>query len=297
MVTALLVGLVVGFVLAIPPGPIMIACIRQALAGQPREGMTLALAASVMDIVYALLAAFASSALFGALRDMITGNVWCLLAFQGGGIVVLVVLGLHYWKPTPPAGVVPPWPEERERPLGNASPYLRGALIALTNLASPTFLPALIFVMSLLHAQGWVGHDVNEHAMYALGFGAGSALWFLLLLRTLTRLRAQVSPTVMPMLSRVAGGVLLLFALLLTYRVITTTVWSRLPGWLRQPIDTGSPPTSTGRSSTHGSAAPIAQSALQVFGIAARSQQQQRGGRRVPALRPVLTRDKQRYIA
>src|SRR4029453_10122935 len=84
MVTALFVGLVVGFVLAMPPGSITIACLRQALAGQTREGGALALAASAMDIVYALLAAFASSGLVGALRDTLTGNAWYLLAFQGG---------------------------------------------------------------------------------------------------------------------------------------------------------------------------------------------------------------------
>jgi hypothetical protein len=67
--------------------------------------------------------------------------------------------------------------------------------------------------------------------MYALGFGAGAALWFVLLLRTLTRLRSQFSPTVIPMLSRIAGGVFLLFALMLAYNMVTTTAWSRLPGW------------------------------------------------------------------
>ena len=46
MMTALLVGLVVGFVLAIPPGPIAMACIHQALAGQVREGVALVLGAS-----------------------------------------------------------------------------------------------------------------------------------------------------------------------------------------------------------------------------------------------------------
>ena len=144
MVTALLVGLVVGFVLAIPPGPLAIACISQALAGQARESVALALSASAMDIGYALLAAFASSALVGALRGLVTDNAWSLLAFQGGCIVVLVVLGLHYWRPTTPAGTGPPGQEEPERPLGDASPSLRGVLIALTNLASPTFLPTLI---------------------------------------------------------------------------------------------------------------------------------------------------------
>ena len=98
MVTALLVGLVVGFVLAIPPGPIAIACLSQALAGQAREGLALALSASAMDIGYALLAAFASSALVGALWDMMMHHAWALLAFQGGCIVVLVVVGLHYCR-------------------------------------------------------------------------------------------------------------------------------------------------------------------------------------------------------
>jgi len=142
---------------------------------------------------------------------------------------VLVVLGLHYCRPTGVAGR--PRQEEQNRTRDDASPYLRGVLIALTNLASPTFLPSLIFTMSLLHARGWVGHDVGDHVMYALGFGAGAALWFVLLLRTLTRLRSQFSPTVIPMLSRIAGGVFLLFALMLAYNMVTTTAWSRLPGW------------------------------------------------------------------
>ena len=229
MVTSLLVGLVVGFVLAIPPGPIAIACLSQALAGQAREGLALALSASAMDIGYALLAAFASSALVGALRGLVTDNAWSLLAFQGGCIVVLVVLGLRYCRPTGGAGR--PRQEERDRTRDDASPYLRGVLIALTNLASPTFLPSLIFTMSLLHARGWVGHDVGDNVMYALGFGAGAALWFVLLLRTLTLLRSKVSPTVIPMLYRLAGGVFLLFALVLAYNMVTTTAWSRRPGW------------------------------------------------------------------
>jgi len=44
--------------------------------GQAREGLALALSASAMDIGYALLAAFASSALVGALRGLVTDNAW-----------------------------------------------------------------------------------------------------------------------------------------------------------------------------------------------------------------------------
>src|SRR5438034_6633963 len=113
MLTSLLMGLVVGFVLAMPPGPLAIACIRHALAGQTRESVALALSASAMDIGYALLAAFASSALVGALRGLVTDNAWSLLAFQGGCIVVLVVLGLRFCRATGVAGL--PLTEERDR--------------------------------------------------------------------------------------------------------------------------------------------------------------------------------------
>jgi threonine/homoserine/homoserine lactone efflux protein len=231
MVTALLVGLVVGFVLAMPPGPIAMACVHQALAGQTRAGVALALGASVMDIVYALLAAFASSALVGALWDWVLHHAWALLAFQGGCIVVLVVMGLRYYRAITPGEAARSRPEAWGHPRGDASPYGRGVLIALTNLASPTFLPSLIFAMSVVQVHGWVGHTVGAHVLYALGFGIGGALWFLLLLRALTHLRAQVSPTVMAMMYRVAGGVFLLCAALLTYTVVTTTAWSQLPGW------------------------------------------------------------------
>jgi putative LysE/RhtB family amino acid efflux pump len=231
MVTALLVGLVVGFVMVMPPGPIAMACMRQALAGQTKEGLALGLGAAVMDSGYALLAAFASSALVEALWDMMMHHAWALLAFQGGCIVVLVVVGLHYCRSSRPGGAARARPEARGRLRGDVSPALSGVLLALTNLANPMFLPSLIFVMSLLQVRGWVGHAVGDHIMYALGFGGGAALWYVLLLRTVTHLRAQFSPTVMPMLARVAGGVLLLCAGLLTYTVVMTTAWSRLPGW------------------------------------------------------------------
>jgi threonine/homoserine/homoserine lactone efflux protein len=231
MVTALLAGLVVGFVMVMPPGPMAMACMRQALAGQTREGLALVLGAAVMDSGYALLAAFASSALVEALWDMMMHHAWTLLAFQGGCILVLVVLGLHYCRSSRHRGATRARPEARVDTRGDVSPALRGVLLALTSLASPTFLPSLIFVMSLLQVRGWVGHAVGDHVMYALGFGVGAALWYVLLLRTVSHFRAQFSPTVMPMLDRVAGGVLLLCAGLLTYTVVTTTAWSRLLRW------------------------------------------------------------------
>ena len=231
MATALLVGLVVGFVMVMPPGPIAMACIRQALAGQAREGLALVLGVAAMDIGYALLAAFASSALFGALWGMLMHHAWALLAFQGGCIAVLVGFGLHYCRSSRDGGAARVRGAARGRRRGDVSPARSGVLLALTSLANPTFLPSLIFTIGLLHVRGWVGPEVGDHVLYALGFGVGAALWYVLLLRTVRHFRAQFSPTVMPLMDRVAGGVLLLCAGMLTYNVVVTTAWSRLLGW------------------------------------------------------------------
>ncbi|MGE3538737.1 MAG: LysE family translocator [Candidatus Tectimicrobiota bacterium] len=226
MLTAGLVGVVVGFILAMPPGPIAFACLRYVLQGQGRAAVQLALGASALDIGYALLAAGVSSELVGVLQNLVTAHPWVLRAFQSGCIVLLVYLGVRYIHPTPSQVVATLEREEaqvaRARRRGTTSPYWLGVLMALTNLANPAFLPALIFTSSLLQAHGWVVDDLRAHVLYAMGFGVGGALWFGLLLCLLRRVRTQLTPAAVPRLSRMAGAVLLLFAGVLTWQVITT---------------------------------------------------------------------------
>ena len=111
MMTALLVGLVLGCVLAIPPGPIAIALLRQALAGQVRAGVAMALGAAAMDSVSACIAGWASSALVESLPGTMRDHAWGLLAVQGGCIVVLVGCGLRYLR-TPAREVAAPARQE-----------------------------------------------------------------------------------------------------------------------------------------------------------------------------------------
>src|SRR5881398_1048563 len=101
MVTALLVGLVVGFVMVMPPGPMAMACMRQALAGRAREGVALVLGAAAMD------------------------SGCTLLVFQGGCILMLVVVGLHYCRSSRHGGAARARPEARVETRGDMSPVLR----------------------------------------------------------------------------------------------------------------------------------------------------------------------------
>ena len=194
MLGALLVGVVVGFCLAIPPSPIAIAVMRQALEGHPRSGLQLGLGASTMDTLYALSALFASSAVILPLQNTFTGTPWLMLLFQGACIATLIVLGTRYFT----ANAVQMAANAQQVLAHDArvhrtvftSDYLMGIGISITCLASSTFLPSLIAIAGFVHDKGFVNASFSQSAMYALGFGSGAAIWLLVVLRTVYTLRA-----------------------------------------------------------------------------------------------------------
>jgi threonine/homoserine/homoserine lactone efflux protein len=234
MLTALLVGVVLGFVLSIPPGPIGIAVIKHALEGDHKNGAALAMGAAMMDVLYTLAAAFASSALMVALNDYISTHQIVIVAFQLLCIVVLVTLGIKYLR-APTKEVVDSVQkeaaqEQKAERLGFSSPILIGVVIAVTNLASPTFIPSLILFASMARHEGYLGPNPWESVTYSLGFGIGAGLWFLALLRTLFLYRKKLPPRFITYIYYFAGTVFGVSALLLTYNVVTATHWALLFG-------------------------------------------------------------------
>jgi threonine/homoserine/homoserine lactone efflux protein len=232
MMIALVVGLVVGLVLSIPPGPIAVAVIKQALEGNNRSSLELAGGAAGMDILYSMLAAFASSAIVVYLTNLLTAHRWVPLVLQVVCVVVLVVIGIRYLRSTSGDVVASEKKEmvqeEKARQLGYSSPFIVGVLIALTNLASPTFLPSLIFITGYLHSNDWVGHRAVDNIFLAIGFGLGAFSWFLILTRLLTKFRSRLSENFVGKIYRFAGGSFILFALILAYNIIRSTDWQHM---------------------------------------------------------------------
>ena len=234
MLTALLVGALLGFVLSVPPGPIGVAVIKQSLEGNYKNGTSIAIGAAMMDVLYTLAAAFASSALVVALNDFINGHQIVMVGFQAICIAVLVTLGIKYLKATTKEVVdsaeKEEVQEEKAKRLGFSSPMMVGMMIAVTNLASPTFIPSLVLFASMARQKGYLGSDPWESVTYSVGFGIGAALWFLALLRTLFTYRAKLSPRFITYIYYFAGAVFGVSAVLLAYNVLTTTRWALLFG-------------------------------------------------------------------
>jgi threonine/homoserine/homoserine lactone efflux protein len=234
MVSALVLGIICGFTLSIPPGPLSAAVTKHSVGHGFRAGLMIALGGAAMDVVYVLIAAFASSALVVALVNLVTGSGWPPLLFQVLCIIVLMVMGIRFMrqKHHPDAEIrilkVEQAQEEKAKRLGYSSPFFIGVLIAVANLAAPTFIPSMISVVSYLQANDWLSGRADNNVAYALGFGLGTTCWFALVARMLVKHRSKFSPDVLSTIYKFAGGTLIVCASILTYHVVVSTNWSML---------------------------------------------------------------------
>ena len=232
MILAFLSGLVAAYVLSIPPGPIAVAVIKQALDGHARSGLQIGLGASTMDTFYSLIAIFASTAIVGSLRTTIADHPWLLFAFQVAAVATLVVLGFRYLHATnnslEKSTQSEQAQEERAKKMGLKAPFLMGAMISIANLAAPTFLPSLIGVAGFMHANNLVDNSIAQCTLYALGFGSGAALWFITLLKVLYKWRLRLGANFIAIIYRFAGWSFFVFAAIMVVEMAIYTDWQHV---------------------------------------------------------------------
>lgn len=189
----LLKGLVMGFSIAAPVGPVGLLCIRRTLAKGRLSGLVSGLGAASADGLYGLLAGLG----IGALAEwLVSGQTWLRL---GGGIL-LILLGLQTFFSQP-----------AQTPASVSSRGLLGdyfSTLALT-LSNPlTILSfAAVFASLGLSSQGAYSRAV---AGLVTGVFCGSAAWWLLLSGAVGLLRERITPLQMRWVNRVSG--LLIFA-------------------------------------------------------------------------------------
>ncbi len=234
LLVTMLLGMAGGFVLSIPPGPLAIAVTKQGVEGNFRPGLMFALGAALMDIVYILLSTFASSAIVQALERLIKETQWFPVLFQVVCIIILLFLGIRYFTPercekaATESAKAERLQEERAVKMGHATPFFVGILIAVTNLASPTFLPSMITFVGFLHANGWLHRGVLPSIFFSVGFGMGTMLWFIVVLRVLLHFRKSISKNFVTNIYKFAGGTLITFAAVIAYHTVTATEWAHL---------------------------------------------------------------------
>jgi len=183
-------GLIIGFAMAVPIGPVGVLCIRKTLAeGHPR-GLLVGLGAATVDALYASIAAFGLT----FVSDVIASrHFWVRLV--GGGL--LVFLGVRTFRAKRKDPTIP---FEGKGLLGS---YVSAFLLALTN-------PVTIFAFVAVFAAFGLGHELSiiSASILVLGVVVGSCLWFLILGVVATSFRRKLNSGGLRWVNRIAGVLL-----------------------------------------------------------------------------------------
>jgi threonine/homoserine/homoserine lactone efflux protein len=189
----LLKGVVIGFSIAAPVGPIGVLCIRRSLANGMAVGFASGLGAATADATYGCVAAFGLTAISGFL---VRQQFW--LALLGG--IFLCYLGVRTFLARPAAEAA----QAQSNSLFTA--YLSTLFLTITN-------PATILSFVAVFAGFGLGAATDYFAagMLVLGVFLGSAMWWLILSGSVGLLRSRLNVSLMQSVNRISGLILFAF--------------------------------------------------------------------------------------
>ena len=187
-------GIILGFSIAAPVGPIGILCVRKTLQFGRFSGLFSGLGAAFADSVYAIIAAFGLTMISNFL---LAGQFW----FRLIGGVFLLYLG---WK----TFVAKAATDSKQVPHTTLlNDFISTFFLTITNPMTILSFLAVFAGLGLSSVHG----DYLQAGGLVLGVFLGSALWWLLLSEGVTMFRKKVSEKVMIWINRIAGVIILGF--------------------------------------------------------------------------------------
>ncbi|MFN3306386.1 MAG: LysE family translocator [Candidatus Kapaibacteriota bacterium] len=222
-------GIVVGIMLALPPGPAALTAVKLGLSNSTRHGLLSGLGTAVMDFFYCLIAIFATSAIIDWASKFSHDYPYIVILIQLLIVLMVISLGISHIQTSKnflnngnPSTL--PFIDK----LSARGPFFVGVGIALTNIINPTFLPSLGYVAINIQHFGLIQSDAVSNFFFSLGFGLGNLIWLSFLVKTLVSLKDKMSEALLARIHKFAGLTLIGFGTFLGYRVLEVVKWSEI---------------------------------------------------------------------
>lgn len=232
MILSLLAGLIIGFVMAMPPGPVAVTALKLGLEKGARHGYQIGLGTGIVDTFYCMIAMFATSAALSLLGDFTDKYPLITLLIQLSVVAGMMIYGYITLKshknPIELNDSSVPKKVKFFDNLAQRGSFFFGVAVALANIANPTFLPSLAYVSLNVQKLGLIELTTLGNVSYALGFGVGNFLWIYFLIRILTHYRSKLSDKFIVIIKKFAGYTLIGFGSILGFRVLEITKWSEV---------------------------------------------------------------------
>lgn len=193
-------GLVIGFSIAAPVGPIGILCIKRTLTSGRLAGLVSGLGAATADAVYGCIAAFGLTFISSFL---IHQQSW--LRLLGGAFLCYLGIKTIFTKPTEYSS--------RSNQLGLVNAYGSTFILTLTNPLTILSFAAIFAGLGLLDVKG----NYLSSVAIVLGVFIGSACWWILLSTGVSMFRTRFTPTGLLWVNRISGLIILAFGIAALY--------------------------------------------------------------------------------
>lgn len=213
----LLQGVLLGFSIAAPVGPIGILCIRRTLVSGHWIGLLTGLGAATADAIYGGIAGLGLTLITSLLVDQ---QLW-VRGLGGGFLCWLGIRMLLSLRQSTAVDHPADSPEESLRPSRWGHPWSRG----LSAYGSALFLtltnPATILSFVAILAGLGLGTESGSALLLVCGVFLGSSLWWLLLSGGISLFRARFTPHRLQWVSGISGLVITGFGLVALISVVT----------------------------------------------------------------------------
>ncbi|OGT51936.1 MAG: lysine transporter LysE [Gammaproteobacteria bacterium RIFCSPHIGHO2_12_FULL_42_13] len=198
MLELLLKGLIIGFAIAAPVGPIGILCIQRSLHNGFKVGLMTGMGAALADGTYGLIAGFGLTAISSLL---VTHQFWIRVI---GGLFLLY-LGLKL--------IIKPTQESKSAGKADKSPWHACGTTYLLTLTNPATILSFVAVFAGL-GLGTTNPDFIQAIILVTGIVIGSAIWWLFLSGGVAFiLHKRISPSFMQAINWISGGIIFAFGL------------------------------------------------------------------------------------
>jgi len=187
----LLRGLVIGFSIAAPVGPIGVLCIRRTLADGRVSGLVSGLGAATADAIYGCIAGFGLTFISSVL---VSQQGW--LRLIGGGFLCYLGLKTLLAKPAEQVASI--------KGSGLLGAYASTFFLTLTNPMTILFFAAIFAGLGVASAS----RNYASAGALVLGVFLGSALWWLTLSGVVGVFRAKLNPHWLRWVNRISGVII-----------------------------------------------------------------------------------------
>lgn len=194
----LIKGIILGFSIAAPVGPIGVLCIGRTLSNGRPSGLATGFGAATADAFYGMVAALGISSISNALLGM--GN-W--LPLLGGSFLFFLGMRTMLAKPS-------------QMEAGGQDRGLWGAYLStfLLTLANPMTILSFAAIFSGLGIVEVAGDTLLSGLQIVIGTFIGSALWWLILSGSVSWIQGRLGELPLKWVNRVSGAILLVFGIL-----------------------------------------------------------------------------------